>query len=254
VDPGQRSSDSECEIATFGNRNAACKKVDALYEASQRGAELSASTLDHKDVADVTLTDVTLTELTSSAFNNLVLYYIPVGTSVDLERSLAENGCDEIIAIARLAARLQRHRTRTPASISVLHRHSIAALAGLFVAKATSSHFQSLVTKSCRAMAEIDSQIPPDLLAPPPPPAPLHSKNGLFLTGASGFLGVHVLSHVLQPTTSAPVFCFLRGGCKDHALSRRQHSAAAANVELSWHRVTVIVGDISLPLFGLNAD
>ena len=127
-------------------------------------------------------------------------------------------------------------------------------LAGVFVAKATSSHFQSLVTKSCRAMAEIDSQIPPDLLAPPPPPAPLHSKNGLFLTGASGFLGVHVLSHVLQPTTSAPVFCFLRGGCKDDALSRRQHSAAAANVELSWHRVTVIVGDISLPLFGLNAD
>ena len=50
---------ASAKLRRLGIETRLAKEVDALYEASQRGAELSASTLDHKDVADVTLTDVT---------------------------------------------------------------------------------------------------------------------------------------------------------------------------------------------------
>lgn len=78
----------------------------------------------------------------------------------------------------------------------------------------------------------------------------------VFLTGASGFFGAHILASLLADT-AVDVFCLIRAASKDEGFARLEKSLNRYNllnedVELAMDRVYPVQGDLSLPLFGLE--
>ncbi|NNB68548.1 amino acid adenylation domain-containing protein [Pseudomonas fluorescens] len=77
----------------------------------------------------------------------------------------------------------------------------------------------------------------------------------LLLTGSSGFVGIHILAHLLA-TTHLHVTVLLRGSNRESALCRLEKvflSAFPARV-LQRQRITVVLGDLALPCWGLDPD
>jgi amino acid adenylation domain-containing protein/thioester reductase-like protein len=92
---------------------------------------------------------------------------------------------------------------------------------------------------------------------------PLHPVDGplpdwqqpqqVFLTGATGFLGAHLLRELLT-STAADVHCLVRARDEEHALRRITEAASRYAVEgLELSRVVPVVGDLAEPRFGLPA-
>lgn len=80
------------------------------------------------------------------------------------------------------------------------------------------------------------------------------AASSILLTGATGFVGAHLLSDLLRGTASE-VFCLVRAATTDEAGQRLEH---ALRVYGLWRedglRVTPVVGDLSAPLWGMTAD
>jgi thioester reductase-like protein len=229
------------KLQRFGIETRVAKELDAIFEASS--PELLAP------IAGLAVD----TFLTCDILINSILHHAPVGISLNHELSLSENGCDSI-RVAQLFSTLQRFKSREPISSSALHSRPIKALAALYCGENHSYDSRSTDAQSLLVAAEADTQIPHDLLSPMLSSNLLHqSKNGVFVTGASGFLGIHILFQILQQPQSFNVFCLVRGSSEVDALSRLKHQAATANLDICWSRVVVILGDLSLPLFGLHA-
>lgn len=75
----------------------------------------------------------------------------------------------------------------------------------------------------------------------------------VFLTGATGFLGVFLLDELLR-TTQATVRCLVRAADEDAALDRLLHAVARHRLPAPEpSRITVIAGDLEQPQFGLAA-
>jgi thioester reductase-like protein len=84
-----------------------------------------------------------------------------------------------------------------------------------------------------------------------PAPDPQWPRD-LLLTGATGFLGAHLLSDLLAATT-ARVWCLVRAGDAAHA--RQRIAEAAARYELprpAGDRVVPLPGDLTRPRLGLS--
>jgi amino acid adenylation domain-containing protein/thioester reductase-like protein len=98
--------------------------------------------------------------------------------------------------------------------------------------------------------AELDRRIRLDVGSPPDWQRPRH----ILLTGATGFLGVHLLRELLALTT-AHVHCLVRADDDSHA---RQRIAQAAEHyalgDLAMNRVVPVVGDLAEPGLGLPAS
>lgn len=77
----------------------------------------------------------------------------------------------------------------------------------------------------------------------------------LLLTGASGFVGIHILAHLLA-TTRVAITVLLRGSNKESALRRMEavFSKAFPDKILQRNRITVVLGDLALPSWGLDND
>lgn len=75
----------------------------------------------------------------------------------------------------------------------------------------------------------------------------------VLLTGATGFLGVHLLRELLDRTDSR-IWCLVRG--RDHADGLRRITAALARYRLPHHdladRVVAVPGDLEQPRLGLS--
>lgn len=94
--------------------------------------------------------------------------------------------------------------------------------------------------------------------------APLQSDFGqqpltIFLTGATGFLGIFVLSELLSRHSQVKkVICLVRANDTHDALSRIKDSARHRGVwQDNWvndQRLHVVVGDLGLEKFGLAED
>ena len=74
----------------------------------------------------------------------------------------------------------------------------------------------------------------------------------VLLTGASGFLGVYLLSGLVQKVDR--VFCLQR--CKDKAegLTAIRKQAERAGLTVDWARVEIVSGDLAAPGLGLSQD
>lgn len=82
-----------------------------------------------------------------------------------------------------------------------------------------------------------------------------YNLHHIFLTGATGFLGAYIMRELLNNTT-ARIHCLVRAEGPEHAMRRIQYNLLKFGFEVpQWPaRVSPIVGDISLPRFGLSKN
>jgi thioester reductase-like protein len=86
-------------------------------------------------------------------------------------------------------------------------------------------------------------------------PAPrLSGASAILLTGATGFLGAHLL-HDLCRLTSATVYCLVRADDPAEARFRLEDNLARyIDFSLPAGRVVPVIGDLAKPRLGLSAD
>jgi len=90
-----------------------------------------------------------------------------------------------------------------------------------------------------------DARLPVDVVAPAP------HLGEVFLTGATGFLGRHLLVTLLE-RSSARVHCLVRAASSDEASARIAEALARAGAPAgSIARVSAVHGDLTRPGFGL---
>lgn len=76
----------------------------------------------------------------------------------------------------------------------------------------------------------------------------------IFLTGASGFLGAHLL-HELYKKTNATIYCLVRATNNVNAISKLNSNLAKYQLNLTCNtRIIPIAGDLSLPKLGLSDE
>jgi L-aminoadipate-semialdehyde dehydrogenase len=82
------------------------------------------------------------------------------------------------------------------------------------------------------------------------------SKIVVFLTGGTGFLGSFILAQLLGLDAVSKVICLVRGKTEANALERLRSSAEDRgvwkNTWLDQGRVSVVMGDLGTPKFGLK--
>ncbi|QOG04689.1 non-ribosomal peptide synthetase [Flavobacterium sp. MDT1-60] len=89
-----------------------------------------------------------------------------------------------------------------------------------------------------------------------PDPIVLKNPNSIFLTGVTGFVGSHLLEELLQQTT-AKIYCLVRAATPEEGLERIKKTFK--KFKLSWqsdyeNRITAVIGDLSLPRFGMDTE
>nr|ATY72525.1 non-ribosomal peptide synthetase [Streptomyces thioluteus] len=86
-------------------------------------------------------------------------------------------------------------------------------------------------------------------------PRPSGAPRRVLLTGATGFVGSHLLAELLA-VTDAEIVCLVRAADADEATERLRKSFAEQ--QLAWpadgERITAVPSDLSRPLLGLTAD
>jgi amino acid adenylation domain-containing protein/thioester reductase-like protein len=111
--------------------------------------------------------------------------------------------------------------------------------------------------RGLRPSAHIDfateSMLPAGLEFPTPPTTPRERPESVLLTGASGFLGSHLLKELLT-RTDATIHCLVRARSRRHAEDRIRAGlrdyGAGADVDLS--RITPVPGDLAAARLGLT--
>jgi nonribosomal peptide synthetase MxcG len=73
----------------------------------------------------------------------------------------------------------------------------------------------------------------------------------IFLTGATGFIGAHLLTNILNHT-DARVICLVLGGSIPAATQKIAANLDRHHLSVDWSRVSIVLGDLSQPLFGMN--
>lgn len=93
----------------------------------------------------------------------------------------------------------------------------------------------------------------------PPLPDDFGAKGlGVFLTGATGFLGAFVLKDLLRTDRVSKVFCLVRDASQEKAMERLRHSSTGRGIwDEQWvdsGRLEVLCGDLDRAQFGLPAE
>jgi len=101
--------------------------------------------------------------------------------------------------------------------------------------------------------AATQSALPMPALAIRPPGQPAAQSQTLLMTGATGFIGLHLLDRILA-TTSLSIFVLMRGNCMEKAWTRLQklYGGAFSGESLPAERVRVVTGDLEQPRLGLD--
>jgi amino acid adenylation domain-containing protein/thioester reductase-like protein len=87
------------------------------------------------------------------------------------------------------------------------------------------------------------------------PEADWANPSRVLLTGATGYLGLHLLEQLLR-RTSATVVCHCRASHPEHALQRIKEGLAHYEIDVSdqLDRVSCVVGDLAEPRLGLTGE
>jgi thioester reductase-like protein len=73
----------------------------------------------------------------------------------------------------------------------------------------------------------------------------------IFLTGATGFVGAHILASILNHT-DARVICLVLGGSIPEATQKISAKLDRHQLSVDWSRVSIVLGDLSQHLFGMS--
>ena len=126
---------------------------------------------------------------------------------------------------------------------------SVSDLASAIDQALVTGDYQSQ-TWDLEAEAALDSDIQPSTAI-----APIVSPmERIFLTGATGFLGIHLLSELLT-TTTATVYCLVRADNRDAGKERLLNKLEATGLwsDNFTSRIIPIIGDLGTSRFGLSA-
>lgn len=173
--------------------------------------------------------------------------------AVDIHADFFELGGTSLI-LAKLASLLgRRHdveiplheffRTPTVAGVSetieVYRREGLAGVLG----------------RKHAATLEGDGTLDPSISPEGLPEADWENPQRVFLTGATGYLGLHLVEQLLR-RTSAEVVTLCRARDEEHALERLREGFALyeIDVEDQFHRVRAVVGDLAEPRLGLTQE
>lgn len=87
-------------------------------------------------------------------------------------------------------------------------------------------------------------------------PKQLENPKAIFLTGATGFVGIHLLQELLD-TTDADIYCLVRAQDSFHAMEKIDRCFTQFNISQNTEqksRIIPVIGDLSLPSLGLSDD
>jgi thioester reductase-like protein len=101
-------------------------------------------------------------------------------------------------------------------------------------------------------MHVVDAQSALPLPAAPLPAIGQEPMRCVLLTGATGFLGVHLLAELLSAVGATRVLCLVRAADRQHGLQRIAGQAAKYQLTLDTSRITVMCGDVNAPRLGLS--
>lgn len=87
-------------------------------------------------------------------------------------------------------------------------------------------------------------------------PKQLENPSAIFLTGVTGFVGIHLLQELLD-TTNADIYCLVRAQDEFHAMEKidrcyKQYHISQKNIQKP--RIIPVIGDLSLPSLGLSGE
>ncbi|MDP9958644.1 non-ribosomal peptide synthetase family protein [Chryseobacterium lathyri] len=87
-------------------------------------------------------------------------------------------------------------------------------------------------------------------------PKQLENPKNIFLTGVTGFVGIHLLQELLD-TTSADIYCLVRAQDEFHAVEKIDRCYKQYHIDRKEEqkpRIIPVIGDLSLPLLGLSEE
>ncbi|MEU9419270.1 amino acid adenylation domain-containing protein [Streptomyces sp. NPDC048272] len=105
------------------------------------------------------------------------------------------------------------------------------------------------------ATLEGDGTLDPSISPEGLPEADWENPRRVFLTGATGYLGLHLIEQLLR-RTDAEVVCLCRARDEEHALERLKEGFDLYEIDVAdqIHRVRAIVGDLAEPRLGLTQE
>lgn len=192
--------------------------------------------IDHQDLSpDVPLTSYGLDSLSAAALSHALEPYVTVSqlqlladvTLADLEK-----------------LRDGSSKATTPDSASVKER--VASVDGS-MDEATKSKVQEMLSLLQKYSSDLPSRTAKGRT---------DMSKTVLLTGATGSLGSHMLAHLLSAPSTHKIFAIVRRDATGKsAKDRLLHVFAARGLDVSFaHKLTMLDGDLLLPMFGLSSD
>ncbi|WP_148714955.1 AMP-binding protein [Chitinolyticbacter meiyuanensis] len=174
----------------------------------------------------------------------------------DIDKSIFFYGIDSL-SIIDIHAEMEKKLERSIPTVAFFHANTVVEMIDDIVVGMTDrSQFDRRIAEGSTLREEVDQSVA--YLAEKLDKVK-HSSDGsvgrrTLLTGASGFVGVALLKEILA-RTDADVVCMVRAADEAAALKRIRNTSAKYALTLpdGWEaRVSVMIGDMSKPRFGLT--
>src|ERR1019366_1786220 len=173
--------------------------------------------------------------------------------AVDVHTDFFAAGGNSLL-LARLASLLgSRHDVeiplhdffRTPTAAGVAETIEVYRRAGI----------EGVLSRQHAATLEADGRLDESVSPQGLPEAEWADPRRILLTGATGYLGLHLLEQLLR-RTDADVLCLCRAPDAERALQRIKEGLAHYEIDVSdyLHRVRCVVGDLAEPYLGLTKE
>jgi thioester reductase-like protein len=173
---------------------------------------------------------------------------VPAG-SIAQQVPLTRYGLDSLATIELTAAIENALGRRLPESVLIEHP-DLGSLERYLTANSDGGNPQV----DSREQMRSDSVLPPDIGPSAHAASPI-SRDTVLLTGATGFLGGHLLNSLLKNTRMS-VYCLARGADRSCVATRLRQSMERYRI---WDpafetRLKIILGDVALPQLGLESE
>ena len=167
--------------------------------------------------------------------------------SVRLHDSFAALGMDSLVALELTAAIEDELGIELP--MTAVHEYADLDSLCRFIEEGAGEEPRSRLLDRMLADAELPAEIRPH----GEPVRPTCDARAVLLTGATGFVGAHLL-HRLIGATSATVWCLVRPSAMDARQRLRVHlSRYGLWSDVVNDRVRIVHGDLARPRFGLDS-